>query len=192
MIWRGSRLGDFNGRIPPPALVRDPNKARIHHSRCGETFRGRDGRPVCDQNRRRCRVHQSTFVDCYNGLRIRRELTAPYTPRQNGSVESRLLMVIKAGLAAPVEAIKPCPDIIIERLKGVQDPGGSSLWLQSVLWASKGFNRSATTVNSGMLYPHDVFYGGTCQCCFCRFTSRRTIAFPGGSELTPTHARVCS
>ena len=29
----------------------------------------------------------STFVDYCNGLRIRRELTAPYTPQQNGPVE---------------------------------------------------------------------------------------------------------
>ena len=42
----------------------------------------------------------STFVDYCNGLGTRRELTAPYTPQQNGPVESRLLRVIKAGHAA--------------------------------------------------------------------------------------------
>ena len=137
----------------------------------------------------------STFVDYYNGLGIRRELTAPYTPQQNGSVESRLLMAIKAGHAALIEAIKPFPDIHLERLKGVQDPGGSSLWLEPVLWASKGFNRSATTANSGMLYPHDVLYGGHPPLLpFLPFYKpvNHTIVFPGGRKLTPTHARVCS
>ena len=32
----------------------------------------------------------STFVDYFNGLGIRRELTASYTPQQNGPVESGL------------------------------------------------------------------------------------------------------
>ena len=102
----------------------------------------------------------STFADYYNGLGIRRERTTPYTPQQNGFAESRLLMAIKAGHAALIEAIKPFPDIHLERLKGVQDPGGSSLWLEPVLWASKGFNRSATTASIGMPYPHDGFSGG--------------------------------
>ena len=51
------------------------------------------------------------------------------------------------------------PDVLLEKLKGVGDPDGSSLWMESVLWASEGFNRSTTTVNSGMLSPHEVFFG---------------------------------
>ena len=31
--------------------------------------------------------------------------------------------------------------------------------MESVLWASEGFNRSATTANSGMLSPHEIFFG---------------------------------
>ena len=42
----------------------------------------------------------STFVDYCNGLRIRRELTAPYMPQQNGPVERGLSRAIKAGHAA--------------------------------------------------------------------------------------------
>ena len=34
------------------------------------------------------------------------------------------------------------------------------MWMESVLWASEGFNRSATAANNGMLSPHEVFYGG--------------------------------
>ena len=45
----------------------------------------------------------STFVDYCNGLAIRRELTAPYTPQENDSVESRLSRAIKAGYAARLE-----------------------------------------------------------------------------------------
>ena len=32
--------------------------------------------------------------------------------------------------------------------------------MESVLWASEGFNRSATAANSGMLSTHDVFFEG--------------------------------
>ena len=32
--------------------------------------------------------------------------------------------------------------------------------MESVLWASEGFNPSATTANSDMLSPHKVFFGG--------------------------------
>ena len=31
--------------------------------------------------------------------------------------------------------------------------------MESVLWASEGFNRSATTANGGMLFPYEIFYG---------------------------------
>ena len=39
------------------------------------------------------------FVEYCNNLGIRRELTAPYTPRQNGPVQSALRRVYKAGHA---------------------------------------------------------------------------------------------
>ena len=102
----------------------------------------------------------STFVDYCNGLRIRRELTAPYTPQQNGPVESGLTRAIKAGHAARFEVNKLFPDVQLERLKVVRNSDGSSLWMESILWASEGFNRSTTTANSGMLSPHEVFFGG--------------------------------
>ena len=61
----------------------------------------------------------STFVDYCNGLQIRRELTASYTPQQNGPVGSGLSRAIKAGHAARLEVNKLFPEIHIERLKGV-------------------------------------------------------------------------
>ena len=101
----------------------------------------------------------SAFVEYCNSLQIRRELTAPYTPQQNGPVESGLSRAIKAGHAARIEANRLFPDVHLEQLKGVRDPDGTSLWMESVLWASEGFNRSATTVNSGMRSPYEIFYG---------------------------------
>ena len=42
----------------------------------------------------------SMFVDFCNGLGIRREFMAPYTPQQNGPVESAISRAFKAGHAA--------------------------------------------------------------------------------------------
>ena len=95
----------------------------------------------------------STFVEYCSSLQIRRELTAPYTPQQNGPVESGLSRAIKVGHAARIEVNRLFPDVHLEKLKGGRDPDGSSLW------ASEGFNPSATTPNSGMLSPHEVFFG---------------------------------
>ena len=75
----------------------------------------------------------------------------------NGPVESGLSRAIKAGHAVRIEVNRLFPDVHLERLKGVQDPDGSISWMESVLWASEGFNCSATTVNSGMLSPHEIF-----------------------------------
>ena len=101
----------------------------------------------------------SAFVEYCNSLQILRELIVPYTPQQNGPVESGLSRAITAGHAARIEVNRLFPDVHPERLKGVRDPDGSSLWMESVLWASEGFNRSATTANSGMLSSYEVFFG---------------------------------
>ena len=101
----------------------------------------------------------SAFVEYCNSLQIRRELTAPYTPQQNGPVESVLSRAIKASHAARIKMIRLFPDVHLGRLKEVRDPDGSSLWMESVLWTSEGFNRSATTANSSMLSPYEVFFG---------------------------------
>ena len=53
----------------------------------------------------------SAFVEYCNGLQIRRELTAPYTPQQNGPVESGLSRAIKAGHAARIEVNRLFPDV---------------------------------------------------------------------------------
>ena len=133
----------------------------------------------------------SDFVEYCNSLEIRRELTAPYTPQQNGPVESGLSRALKAGHAARLEANKLFPDVHLDQLKGVRDPDGASLWMGSVLWASEGFNRSATTANSGMLSPHEIFFGSR-RCHFCHSSSRRIIASRGRLKWTVKRAHASS
>ena len=101
----------------------------------------------------------SAFVEYCNSLQIRRELTAPYTPQQNGPVGKGLSRAIKAGHAPRIKVNRLFPDVHLEQLKGVRDPDGTCLWMESVLWALEGFNRSATTANGGMLSPYEIFYG---------------------------------
>ena len=75
----------------------------------------------------------SAFVEYCNSLQIRRELTAPYTPQQNGPVEKGMSRAIKAVHAACIEVNRLFPDVHLEQLKGVRDPDGTSLWMESVL-----------------------------------------------------------
>ena len=131
----------------------------------------------------------STFVEYCNSLRIR-ELTAPYTQQQNGPVESGLLRAIKAGHKARTEGNRLFPDVYPERLKGVRNPDDSSLWMKSVLWASEGFNRSATTANSGMLFPHEIFFGGRPPMPVLPFCKPAYHCVPRQSKLD-RQARLC-
>ena len=90
-----------------------------------------------------------SFVEFCNNLGIRRELTAPYTPQQNGPVESAISRAFKAGHAARLGVPKIYPTIHLEKVKGSVDAAATSLWMESVLWASECFNRSATSANEG-------------------------------------------
>ena len=42
--------------------------------------------------------------------------------------------------------------------RGCTDAAGTSLWLESLLWASECYNRAATSVNDEWLSPHEIFY----------------------------------
>ena len=122
----------------------------------------------------------SAFVEYCNSLQILRELTAPYAPQQNGPVESGLSQAIKAGHAARIEVNRLFPDVHLDRLKGVRDPDSSSLWMESGLWASKGFNRTRS------------FTGAARRCQSCRSASRHTIVSRGRVNWTGRRARVFS
>ena len=100
-----------------------------------------------------------SFVEFCNNLGIRRELTAPYTPQQNGPVESALWRAFKAGHAARLGISKIYPDIRVNEVRGSTDAAATTLWMESLLWASECFNRSATAANDGWLSPHEIFYG---------------------------------
>ena len=45
------------------------------------------------------------------------------------------------------------------RVRGSTDAAATTLWMESLLWASECFNRSATAANDGWLSPHEIFYG---------------------------------
>ena len=120
----------------------------------------------------------STFFEYCNSLRIRRELTASYRPQQNGAVESGLSCPIKAGHATRIEVNKLFPYVHLERLKGVRDPDGSSLWMESVVWASE--RAAPRPRRTAGCFPHSRYSSGaTHRCRFCRSASRRTIASRG-------------
>ena len=60
----------------------------------------------------------SMFVDFCNCLEIRREFTAPYTPQQNGPVESAISRAFKAGHAAQLGVPQLYLDIRLEEIRG--------------------------------------------------------------------------
>ena len=101
----------------------------------------------------------NSIVEYCNSLGIRRELTAPYTPQRNGPVESALWGAFKAGRAARLRISNIYLDIRLHEVTGSTDVEATSLWTESLLWASECFNRSATAANEGWLSPHDIFYG---------------------------------
>ena len=94
-----------------------------------------------------------------NNLGIRRELTAPYTPQENGPVESVLWTAFKAGHAARLGISKIYPYIHLNEVAGSTDAAATSLWMELLHWASESFSWSTTAANDGWLSPHAMFYG---------------------------------
>ena len=78
-------------------------------------------------------------------------------------------------------------DVHLERLKGVRDPDGSNLLMESVLWASERFDRSATTANSSILSPHEVFSGGRPPMPVLPFCKPVHNSVPRQSKMIPVH-----
>ena len=139
--------------------VRRAREERGRHSFCRETLRGRHGVPRAFRTDNGIEYSNSMFVDFCNGLVIRREFTTPYTPQQNGPVESAISRAFKAGHAARLGVPQLYPDIHLEEIQGCTDAAGTSLWLESLLWASECYNRAATSVNDEWFSPHESFYG---------------------------------
>ena len=73
------------------------------------------------------------FVDFCNDLRIRREFTAPFTPQQNGPVESGISRELKTGDVARLVVPQLYPDIRLKVIWGCTDAAGTILGLESLL-----------------------------------------------------------
>ena len=132
----------------------------------------------------------SMFVDFCNGLGIRREFTTPYTPQQNGPVESAILRAFKAGHAARLGVPQLYPDIRLKEIRGCTDAAGTSLWLESLLWASECYNRAATSVNDEWLFPPEIFYGSRPRLPLLPFLQPGYHRVPRQRKTDP-RARMC-
>ena len=68
-----------------------------------------------------------SFLECCNSLGIRRDLTAPYTPQQDGLVESALWKSYKAGHVARLGVSNIYPEIRFEGVRSSTDAAASNL-----------------------------------------------------------------
>ena len=130
------------------------------------------------------------FVDFCNGLGIRREFTAPYMPQQNRPVESAISGAFKAGHAARLRVSQLYPDIRLEEIMGCTDAAGTSLWLESLLWASECYNRAAISVNDEWLSPRESFYGTRPRLPLLPFLQPAYHRVPRQRKTDP-RARMC-
>ena len=97
------------------------------------------------------------LVDFCDDLRIRREFTAPFTPQQNGPVETGKPRELKTGHVARLGVLQLYPDIRLEVIQGCTDAAGMILGLESLFWASECFNTAATLMNDEWLSSHNIF-----------------------------------
>ncbi|CAB1098288.1 unnamed protein product [Ectocarpus sp. CCAP 1310/34] len=99
----------------------------------------------------------SAFTSFCDAAGIRREYTAPDTPKQNAVVESAIWRAMKGGHAAR-RHILAMGHVDLSSIPNV-GVSGHRLWLASALWASACFNRSATKANLGWMSPFEAFFG---------------------------------
>ena len=104
----------------------------------------------------------SIFVDICNDIGVRHEFTAPYTPQQNGPVESAISRAFNAGYAARLEIPQLYPDICLQEVRGCTDAAWNhSSWYRSV---STGRQHQRTTSD----FPRMKVSTGTARdrhCC---------------------------
>ena len=146
-------------RFASTAAVRRARKERGRYFSVVKRFVANMGVPRAFRTDNGTEYSNSMFVDFCNGLGIRREFTAPYMPQQNGPVESAISRAFKAGHVARLGVSQLYPDIRLEEIRGCTDAAGTSLWLESLLWASVCHSRAATSVNDEWLSPHEIFSG---------------------------------
>ncbi|CAB1106092.1 unnamed protein product [Ectocarpus sp. CCAP 1310/34] len=99
----------------------------------------------------------SAFTSFCDAAGIRREYTAPDTPKQNAVVESAIWRAMKGGHAAR-RHILAMGHVDLSSIPNV-GVNGHRLWLASALWASACFNRSATKANLSWMSSFEAFFG---------------------------------
>ena len=129
-------------------------------------------------------------VDFCNGLGIRREFSAPYTPQQNGSVESTISRAFKTGHTARLGVPQLYPYIRLGEVRSCTDAAGTSLWLGSLLWALECLNRAAISVNDEWLSYHDIFDGSRPRLPLQPFLQPAYHREPRQRKMDPP-ARMC-
>ena len=125
----------------------------------------------------------SAFVEYFNSLQIRREVTAPYMPQEHGPAESGLSWAIKAGHVARIEVNRLFPNVHLEILKGIRDPDDSSLRMVSC--GPREDSTAPRPRRTAACSPRTRCYSGAARRCrSCRSASRRTIAPRGKASWT--------
>ena len=98
-------------RLPPPAPIRKSTAAILA---IVKRFIADMGVPRVFRRDNGAEYTNHSIVEYCNNLGIRRELTAPYTPQQNGPVRSALWRHCKAGHAARLGVSNIYPDIRLD------------------------------------------------------------------------------
>ena len=115
------------------------------------------GRPHCYRTGNGGEFTSRSYVDYCDTAGIRRGYIAPGKPQQNMVVESAFWRAMKGGHAARREIRQPFPAVDYARNPNT-GANGKRLWLEAVLWAAGGFNRSATKANTGLRSPDGAFF----------------------------------
>ena len=180
---------DSASRLQRPYGVREKSAAAIFS--VVKRFVADMGVPRAFRTDNGTEYSNSMFVDFCNGLGLRCEFTAPYTPQQNGPVESAMSRAFKAGHAARLGVPQLYPDIRLEEIRGCTDAAGTSLWLESLLWASECYNRAVTSVNNDeWLCPHESFYRSRPRLPLLPFLQPAYHRVPRQRKTDP-RARMC-
>ncbi|CAB1098868.1 unnamed protein product [Ectocarpus sp. CCAP 1310/34] len=115
------------------------------------------GTPGCFRMDNGGEFNGSAFISFCDAASIRREYTAPDTPKQNAVVESAIWRAMK-GAHAACRHILAMGHVDLSSIRNV-GVNGHRLWLASALSASACFNRSATKANLGLMSPFEAFFG---------------------------------
>lgn len=95
--------------------------------------------------------HGGAFANVCRQYCIKQEFTTAKSPEFNGVAERGVGMIVKAALAARIQA-----PIIFSH---VELPPTDSLWTEAMHWACDALNHTATVANPQNKSPHEMWYG---------------------------------